>query len=493
MDKEKIGEFISVLRKERHLTQKELADELGLTDKAISKWERGLSYPDISMLEPIANFFEVSVMELLKGERVDADATITVQEAQLMINESLSMSEDTLIRKQNKHKRIVYILSALLICFVAGFFNVPYLLYTVALVMIALPGISFAKRKSFIEVPHDRGTFKQLFGLYSVVILLHQLNERMLEFPNYGGELIYYRPAGTLLMGFFFFFLGYEAVKGLHNDKDYLKRFPVHRIGTLLCTFYICNFAYIFVTLMRGDRYPAEVLIKAFIGIVLLNDHMWFLVELLLLYTVFYIVFRFLKKEFLQYGCMLIVILSIIVVSFLAGHDLRGKTISNWLEGEWWYNTILLFFVGMMVARHYDKIIRFLKKWFYPVLIVAIVGFFIFFDGTDYAMLNYGYWTETVMTMGYFDKAVTLAVQFPMIVCFTAIVFLLMMKIKVNNRVLDFMGEIGLCAIMMQNTMLLIFEYMTWNQNIHIYCAGVIAATLVVAIGIYKLRQLVFE
>ncbi|MBQ3516438.1 MAG: hypothetical protein IJA29_04360, partial [Lachnospiraceae bacterium] len=94
---------------------------------------------------------------------------------------------------------------------------------------------------------------------------------------------------------------------------------------------------------------------------------------------------------------------------------------------------------------------------------------------------------------GYFDKAVTLAVQFPMIVCFTAIVFLLMMKIKVNNRVLDFMGEIGLCAIMMQNTILLVFEYMTWNQNIHIYCAGVIAATLVAASGIYKLWQLVFE
>ena len=41
MDKEKIGEFISVLRKEREMTQKELADKLGLTDKAISKWERG--------------------------------------------------------------------------------------------------------------------------------------------------------------------------------------------------------------------------------------------------------------------------------------------------------------------------------------------------------------------------------------------------------------------------------------------------------------------
>ena len=44
MEKEKIGEFISELRKERQLTQKELADELGLTDKAISKWETGVSH-----------------------------------------------------------------------------------------------------------------------------------------------------------------------------------------------------------------------------------------------------------------------------------------------------------------------------------------------------------------------------------------------------------------------------------------------------------------
>ncbi len=493
MDKEKIGVFISVLRKERHMTQKELADELGLTDKAISKWERGLSYPDISMLEPIANFFDVSVMELLKGERLDADATITMQEAQQMINESLSMSEDTLIRRQNKHKRIVYILLCLLICLIAGFFNVPYFLYTAFLIMIALPGISLAKKRAYIDVPHDRGTFKQLFGLYSIVILLHQLNERMAYFPEYGGELIYYRPAGTFLMGFFFFFLGYEAIKGLHNDKDYLKRIPTHRIGTLLCIFYICNFAYIFVALMQGNRYPVSVLIKAFIGIVLLNDHMWFLVELLLLYVVFYIVFRFVKKEFLQYCYILITVLSIIVVSFLAGHDMNGKTICNWFEGEWWYNTIPLFFVGMLVARFYDKIVPVLKKWFWFILILAIAAFLICFYHLDYVMLEFGYWSETAMTMGYFDKAVTWMVQVPTVICFTAIVFLLMMKIKVNNRILDFMGAIGLCTIMMQNTILLVFEYMTWNQNIHIYCIGVIVTTLVVATGTYKLWQLLFE
>ena len=104
MDKGKIGEFIAVLRKERQMTQKELADQLCLTDKAISKWERGLSYPDISMLEPIAEFFEVSVVELLNGERMDENATITVQDAQQIIKESISISQDELAKKQQKHK-----------------------------------------------------------------------------------------------------------------------------------------------------------------------------------------------------------------------------------------------------------------------------------------------------------------------------------------------------------------------------------------------------
>ena len=54
MDNAKTGTFIKELRKEKHLTQKELADLLHVTDRAVSKWERGLCAPDISLLEPLA-------------------------------------------------------------------------------------------------------------------------------------------------------------------------------------------------------------------------------------------------------------------------------------------------------------------------------------------------------------------------------------------------------------------------------------------------------
>lgn len=68
MDNKKIGDYISTLRRNNNLTQKDLADKLGITDKAISKWERGAGYPDISMLRPLADALGTTVNELLEGQ-----------------------------------------------------------------------------------------------------------------------------------------------------------------------------------------------------------------------------------------------------------------------------------------------------------------------------------------------------------------------------------------------------------------------------------------
>ncbi len=71
MNAEKIGKFISEKRKLKNLTQKELANKLHITDKAISKWERGLSLPDISVLIPLSEILNVSLYDLLKGGNND--------------------------------------------------------------------------------------------------------------------------------------------------------------------------------------------------------------------------------------------------------------------------------------------------------------------------------------------------------------------------------------------------------------------------------------
>ena len=67
MDAQKTGCFIAEKRKEKNMSQKELAKHLHITDKAISKWERGLSFPDITILIPLSEVLDVSLYDLLTG------------------------------------------------------------------------------------------------------------------------------------------------------------------------------------------------------------------------------------------------------------------------------------------------------------------------------------------------------------------------------------------------------------------------------------------
>ena len=65
MNKETFGAFVAQMRKKQGLTQQNLADQLHVTDKAVSKWERGLSYPDLTLLENLAAALNLSVTELM--------------------------------------------------------------------------------------------------------------------------------------------------------------------------------------------------------------------------------------------------------------------------------------------------------------------------------------------------------------------------------------------------------------------------------------------
>ena len=71
MDQAKVGKFIAQLRKERGLTQEELGQKVGVTNKTVSRWENGNYMPDIELLVPLGEILGVSVNELLAGERLD--------------------------------------------------------------------------------------------------------------------------------------------------------------------------------------------------------------------------------------------------------------------------------------------------------------------------------------------------------------------------------------------------------------------------------------
>lgn len=73
MDKIKIGQFIAKCRKEQKLTQEQLAEKLSISKNAVSKWERGICLMDMSLLKPLSEILEVSVIDILSGEKVEED------------------------------------------------------------------------------------------------------------------------------------------------------------------------------------------------------------------------------------------------------------------------------------------------------------------------------------------------------------------------------------------------------------------------------------
>ena len=88
MNREQTGTLIAAARKEKNLTQKELAAVLHVSDRAVSKWERGAGFPDVSLLEPLAAALDLQVLDLLRGERTEqTDVHAAVEETLAAIRE----------------------------------------------------------------------------------------------------------------------------------------------------------------------------------------------------------------------------------------------------------------------------------------------------------------------------------------------------------------------------------------------------------------------
>lgn len=124
MEKEQFGSFVSQVRKERNMTQKELGEKLNITDKAISKWERGLSYPDICMLESLAEALDVTIVELLNGKKNEEGNKLSVSEVERLIDYSLEISDAEIEKKREKSKMVIAFCVILIMLFISIIINI---------------------------------------------------------------------------------------------------------------------------------------------------------------------------------------------------------------------------------------------------------------------------------------------------------------------------------------------------------------------------------
>jgi len=128
MDNIKTGSFIREKRKEKGFTQKDIAERLNVTDRAISKWERGLCAPDIALLEPLSKILEVSISDLISGEESQAEN----KKNEKIIVETINYSNREMTIKTKRLKKELIIISL-----VAGLVVLTFLVYGFSSVILS--------------------------------------------------------------------------------------------------------------------------------------------------------------------------------------------------------------------------------------------------------------------------------------------------------------------------------------------------------------------
>ena len=188
MDQIKIGKFIAEERKTKKYTQRELADKLSISDKTISKWERGNGFPEVSLLLPLCNELEITVNELLSGERLQAmDYKKKAEENMVNLVKEAQESKKKII--MSAMVSVLVIVAAVPLFVVAGMFEMQVwarvLLMGIGFV-ITVMGIAIAcvldREAGAFECPECKERF--VSDMKSYVTGPHTITKRKLTCPK---------------------------------------------------------------------------------------------------------------------------------------------------------------------------------------------------------------------------------------------------------------------------------------------------------------------
>ncbi|MBQ7352679.1 MAG: helix-turn-helix transcriptional regulator [Clostridia bacterium] len=190
MDLKRIGLFIALMRKEKGLTQKELADKLYISDKTVSKWETGNGLCDVTLMEPLCKELGITVNELLSGERID-DTEYKKRAEENMLSLALE-------RKQSKRNillsiivGIITLLSAFTILMASGYYEMPTyqrIILIIISIVILIGGIYVVcildYHSGTFECRHCKKRFIPSMGAY--LMGPHTITTRQLKCPHCG-------------------------------------------------------------------------------------------------------------------------------------------------------------------------------------------------------------------------------------------------------------------------------------------------------------------
>ena len=192
MDQIKIGKFIADERKRKGYTQKQLSEKLEISDKTISKWERGNGFPEVSLLLPLCNELEITVNELLSGERVSEEDYLKKAEENMvnLVREALESKKKIVLSAMVAGLTIIATVPLFIL---SGMFEMPVwtrvLLMGIGFVIMVI-GIAIAcvldREAGAFECPECHNRFVP--DMKSYIMGPHTITKRKLVCPHCGAH-----------------------------------------------------------------------------------------------------------------------------------------------------------------------------------------------------------------------------------------------------------------------------------------------------------------
>ena len=213
MDPKKTGIIISDARKKLKMTQKDLADKLYVSDKAVSKWERGLCFPDISVLIPLTEILNISLYDLLRGEKVNK------KEVEETLKNTINYSNSEINRKKKK-----YITISSIIIFV--------------IVFTSMVSLVFINKNKDISAIVDRDTIHTINYYSKYKTTIDNTNGEKLEFiimklPLKWKERQFDVSSDTIKISYG---ISYKDVVKAYGDENYVKEAMINMASVIFTT-----------------------------------------------------------------------------------------------------------------------------------------------------------------------------------------------------------------------------------------------------------------
>ena len=213
MDPKKTGIIISEARKKLKMTQKDLADKLYVSDKAVSKWERGLCFPDISVLIPLTEILNISLYDLLRGEKVNK------KEVEETLKNTINYSNREIKRKKKKY----IVISSIII---------------LVIVLASIVSLIFINKNKDISAIVDRDTIHTINYYSEYKTTLDNTNGEKLELivmklPLRWKERQFEVSDDTIKISYG---VSYKDVVRAYDDENYVKEAMINMASVIFTT-----------------------------------------------------------------------------------------------------------------------------------------------------------------------------------------------------------------------------------------------------------------